>query len=134
LDRLSKLWIQEEYALGESRSLISDWFSFTYVQNRGGAFGILEGQQWFFLIIAVIVLIIIIGFIFKYKPESLIQFSLGLLAGGAGGNLIDRSIYNAVIDFISIGWWPVFNIADIGIVTGSILLIVHILLHPEKEN
>lgn len=133
-DRLSKLWIQHEYVLGENRPLISDWFSLTYVQNRGAAFGILEGQKLFFLIIAILVLIIIIWFNFKYKPEIFIQISLGLIAGGAGGNLIDRFIYNAVIDFISIGWWPVFNIADIGIVTGSIFLIVHLLLHPEKEN
>ena len=79
---------------------------FTYTTNTGAAFGILQGQRTFLIFITIIIL----GVIFYYA--KLHPIALGFLFGGAIGNLIDRIFLGRVIDFIDLGFWPSFNIAD----------------------
>jgi len=93
---------------------------FTYTKNYGAAFGILQNQQIFFIIISIIVIITII----LIKKDLI---SLGFLLGGAIGNLIDRSYYGYVIDFIDLKIWPSFNLADAFSTIGVILLIIYII-------
>lgn len=126
LDQISKLWIINNFTLGQSLSIIEGIFSITYIQNQGAAFGILQGRFWFFILAALFVISLVSYYNIKYAPPIFMQYISGLIVGGAVGNLIDRILYNAVIDFVSIGWFPVFNIADIGIVCGSIGLFLYL--------
>lgn len=133
-DQISKWWVVTNFLLGESRNIIDGVLFLTYVQNRGAAFGIMQGQSWFFLLCAMLVIIGMIIFYIKYPVERFISLSMALIVGGAIGNLIDRWRYGFVVDFFDLGWWPVFNIADIGIVCGSICLLVFLFLKEEKEG
>ena len=100
-----------------------------YTTNTGAAFGILKDQQWLFILVAVAVSIALLYCIPKYKyPE------LGLLLGGALGNLIDRAIYGHVIDFINLGFWPSFNIADSSNTISIILLIWRLEIKPRMRK
>ncbi len=116
-----------------------DWLRLTYVENRGAAFGLLQNQTAFFVVVGVIV-IGVIATSFRYLPRSafLLHLALGLQLGGAVGNLIDRVRQGYVVDFVDFGyrsnWWPVFNVADSAIVVGVGLLAFHMLREPEGEH
>ncbi|MBP1762099.1 MAG: Lipoprotein signal peptidase [Firmicutes bacterium] len=124
LDRLSKWWIMGNMSIGDSWALITGIVNIRFIQNKGAAFGILQGGRLLFILMAVAVIIATVYFIRKYQLPLLAQYSLGLIVGGALGNLIDRIIYGSVVDFISVGWFPVFNLADSAIVCGGILLVL----------
>lgn len=133
LDRCSKLWIMNNMDIGNSWGLIKGILNITYVHNRGAAFGIMQGRSWLFVSLAAIVIIVAVYYQSKYHPERWIQYALAFIVGGAAGNVIDRILYSSVVDFISVGWFPVFNVADMAIVGGGILFMIYILLHEEGE-
>ena len=111
VDQLTKLAVQQDMVLHESIPVIPGFFHITYILNRGAAFGILENQQWFFLVIA-LVLFLLYGLFRKQLPANpWVYGGSGLLLGGA------------VTDFFDFRIWPVFNVADIGIVVGVVLLL-----------
>ncbi|MGI9144980.1 MAG: signal peptidase II [Chloroflexota bacterium] len=107
--------------------IAGDYFRFTYVENRGAAFGLLQDQTVFFVLVGVLV-VGVIAASYRYLPRSgfLVHLALGLQLGGAVGNLIDRIRQGYVVDFVDFGyhsnWWPVFNVADSAIVVGVALL------------
>ena len=127
---------------GESISIIGNILKFTYIKNPGMAFGIQIGNRLFFTLFALIASIVILVYLFRLKPENfLARFALASIFGGAVGNLIDRIAYKEVIDFIDIRIirWPVFNIADIAVTIGMILLIAFVIfnnkdLESEEEQ
>ncbi|MDD3365514.1 MAG: signal peptidase II [Syntrophomonas sp.] len=129
VDQLSKFWIASTMFIGDSRTVIDGILSLSYVHNRGAAFGIMQGQSWFFLIMATMVVAAMIIYNVKYAPQAWLQYATGLIVGGSLGNVIDRWFYGSVRDFFSIGWFPVFNVADMAIVTGGALLTLYILLN-----
>ncbi len=103
--------------------------NFKYTTNTGAAFGILQNQQWLFTMAALIVSIALLYLIPKYQyPE------LGLLLGGAIGNLIDRMLYSHVIDFIDVGFWPSFNIADASNTISVLLLLWRLEIKPRMRK
>src|SRR5206468_6544533 len=112
---------------------------FTYVQNRGAAFGLLQDQTVFFVFVGLLV-VAVIGASYRYLPRSgfLVHLALGLQLGGAVGNLIDRIRQGYVVDFVDFGyrsnWWPVFNVADSAIVVGVALLALNALLPTPTEE
>lgn len=119
--------------LGDSIKVIEDFLYITSHRNRGAAWGILEGQMWFFYVITVIVIIGIIYYIQKAaKGKMLFGVSLGFMLGGAIGNFIDRVFRNEVVDFVNtyiFGYdFPVFNIADSALVIGVAMLMIQMLL------
>jgi signal peptidase II len=135
LDQLSKLWLSAHVALGQSIHIIRGVLDLTYVRNKGAAFGILQGQAWFFLIMATAIITVLVYYNLKYSPLPWLQCATGLIVGGSIGNMIDRLYYGGVRDFFSMGWWPVFNVADMAIVTGGIMLALFIVLNdtgPQK--
>jgi signal peptidase II len=111
---------------------VGDLLRFTYVENRGAAFGLLQDQTAFFVLVGIIV-IGVIAASYRYLPRSgfLLHLALGLQLGGAVGNLIDRVRQGYVVDFVDFGyhsnWWPVFNVADSAIVVGVALLALNAL-------
>ncbi|MBS3137579.1 signal peptidase II [Candidatus Woesearchaeota archaeon] len=121
LDQLSKFIITQMMQLNESLFFTS-FFSLTYITNTGSSFGSLQGYNQLLIWITIIV----IGFILYYLPyfEQQIFPALGLVIGGALGNLIDRIRIGAVIDFIDFKVWPVFNIADSAITIAAIMIVV----------
>lgn len=90
---------------------------FSYTTNTGIAFGLLRGYQPFLILIT----LVIIGIILYYGREY--PLALGLLLGGAVGNLLDRLFFGAVIDFIDLGFWPSFNFADSANTIGVAILL-----------
>lgn len=117
--------------------IIKNILYFTYVENRGAAFGILQNQKMFFVIMTVAVIGIIIAYILRKKPKNkLLLISLGCICGGGIGNLIDRIRFSYVVDFIDLRIinYPVFNIADCFVVVGAVLLSIYILFLSDKEE
>ena len=115
--------------------VIKNILYFTYVENRGAAFGIMQNKQWFFILITLILIIAMILYILKVKPQDiLLKLSLSFIIGGGIGNLIDRVFKGYVVDFIDLRIinYPVFNIADCFVVIGAVLLCVYILFSKEK--
>jgi signal peptidase II len=103
--------------------LLGEYIRLTYVQNRGAAFGLLQDQTTFFILVGVIVIVVIIASYRQLKePGWLLNLCLGLQMGGALGNLVDRIRYGYVVDFVDLTFWPVFNVADSAICVGVALL------------
>lgn len=109
--------------LTKSYVIIDKVFSIKYVTNTGAAFSLFENNIFMLILISLFILILVYNLSFSFKSNKINNLTFGLLYGGILGNLIDRVFHGYVRDFISIGKFPVFNIADIAIVTGIILLI-----------
>ncbi|MGI6160484.1 MAG: signal peptidase II [Christensenellales bacterium] len=104
--------------------------NFTYVENRGAAFGILQNQRWFFIIITVIACIGVIYMLFKYgKTSRMLYFGLTLILGGAIGNFIDRLFSGFVVDFIELAFvnFAIFNFADCCVTIGAVIVSIYFL-------
>lgn len=124
LDQLTKYTIKQSLQLNQSIPVIKNIFHLTYITNTGSAFGLFKGFNFIFILFSVIVVVAILHYLKKIKNnEKALQFSVGLLLGGTIGNLIDRLLHDAVIDFIDFRIWPVFNIADSAVTISIILLI-----------
>ena len=132
LDQLTKLLVRTNLAIRETWMPI-DWlepyFRFIHWKNTGVAFGLFPGMGWIFTLIGLIVILLII---FLYKPvvygSKFWPVALGLQLGGAIGNLLDRINPDVgyVVDFIWIGNFPVFNLADMAIVFGALIMLIGI--------
>lgn len=101
------------------------FLSIHFVQNTGAGFGILKGQMALLSVISTIVLTAVIFYYRKIPREKLAQILFGLFFGGVAGNLIDRILLRYVVDFIDVGFWPVFNIADAAISVSVIGLVLY---------
>jgi signal peptidase II len=117
---------------------VGGWLEWNLVRNPNAAFGI-PGFPGMFIIVTLVVLVLIA----KTLPRTdrlALGFAYGLVAGGAVGNALDRVFRppgfpeGAVVDFIKVGWWPTFNVADSGIVTGAVLIILLLLLADREER
>ncbi len=131
IDQWSKHYIQAHMLPGMSIPVIENIFHITYVLNPGAAFGILENQRMFFIAIALFMLGLS-AYFFSRIPENfrLMRLGISLLAGGAVGNVIDRVQTGYVVDFFDFRIWPVFNVADIAIVTGVGCVIYTLVFMP----
>ena len=134
IDQLSKLWVVNNFIPGESRVVWNKVLWLTYVQNQGAAFGILQGHSWLFFICAILVIVILVVINSKQHLPATMQVIFGLIMAGAIGNLLDRLRLNYVVDFFDLGWWPVFNVADMAIVCGGILLVLKLLWDEKGEQ
>jgi signal peptidase II len=140
LDQITKLWVQAKLDLG-SVIEVTSYFNLVYVLNPGAAFSFLadqEGWQKHFLSgVAVIASIVIVFMMRSSSHRKFAMFCLACILGGALGNLIDRLLHGAVIDFLDFYiqnyHWPAFNVADVAISMGAVGLIVDELFF-NKEN
>ena len=138
VDQATKYFVVQHFAVGESVPVLENIFHWTFILNRGAAFGMLEGSRWLFVVIA---LAVIGGVLYLRKEieQSGVLACMGaaLFTGGAVGNLIDSTLHGVVIDFFDFRIWPIFNVADIAICTGVGLIIWSILkteLLESKKN
>ena len=144
VDQLTKLWIMTTFALHEQQNIIPGVFNLVYVTNTGAAFGFLAGsknllRQAFFVAVAIIALIVIVFAYGHLKRQGRIfVYALGLIAGGAVGNLIDRLRFGSVVDFLDFYLgsyhWPAFNVADSAITVGVALFLLGTLLQHQKQT
>ena len=122
LDQSSKVLIRRILSPGQSITFLK-FFRITVVENPGAAFGLLPHHQLIFLITTLVAIIFIIVYYRQLKPqERAVKLALGLELGGAMGNLTDRLFFGRVTDFIDFRIWPVFNVADIAIILGLLVL------------
>jgi len=131
LDRVSKWLVIQFIPLHESISVFP-FLSLTHVLNTGTAFGLFQNAGWFFTIFAIGVSAYII---YAYRTFDMsMQVLLALVLAGALGNLVDRLIYGAVIDFVDVHVWPVFNVADSAISIAVVLLLVREFFQRERRR
>ena len=131
LDQISKLWIKSHFNPNEMVPIVG-CLSLTNVRNTGSAFGLFANQTFLLTLVAIVGLVAIL-LVYRYlsRISLLSSFALGLIFGGAVGNLIDRVRFGYVTDFIDVRlWrnvhWPSFNVADSAITVGAIVLAVFI--------
>ena len=135
IDQLVKHLVVSTMHLGQSLPVIKGIFHITYVLNPGAAFGMLEHQRWFFIVVALAAVLLGVAFYKKLQQESfLMRSGAGLLLGGAVGNLADRIQSGLVVDFLDFRVWPVFNIADIAICAGAGILIYDIWQRRNEDD
>ncbi len=138
IDQISKIWIVRTLGpepLRNAWPLLGDWLRLVFSQNTGVAFSLFQGMSGLFIVTSAL---IAAGAIYVYWTQlpnhnAFIQVSLGLIEGGAIGNVIDRIRLGYVVDFIQVGWWPVFNLADSAITCGVAILAVYLLLAGEQS-
>ena len=139
LDQVTKAAVVSRLGICERIPILGTSLRLTHIRNSGAVFGMMRSASTyftFFSIIAAVILVVVL--FFARRASVLVRVSLGMVMGGAVGNLIDRLRYGAVVDFIDVGVsesvrWPCFNVADSAITVGVILLIVSSFARP-REN
>jgi signal peptidase II len=140
-DQFTKYWVSVKLREGDEIDVVSGFFKFSYTENPGIAFGMLNSGNVKWLLVAVsVAAVMVVVYYMRRTPISntLLLWSLALLAAGISGNLIDRVRLGRVIDFILIYYknyqWPVFNIADTAITIGAALMAIELFLSPQAER
>ena len=139
LDQGTKLWALASLKTIHNMTLVEGFMDLTFVENRGVAFGMFSGQRWFILLLTGIIAAGLIWFYVtmpKKKEYFPLRVSLVLVLSGAIGNIIDRLFRGYVVDFFEFTFfeWPVFNVADIYVVVGVILLALMIIFVVKDED
>ena len=135
-DQLVKTMIRSNLVPGDVINVYQDILKITYVNNKGAAFGFLSGQNRVLLAIPLIIIAALFVFILMSKSmHPLARYALTLIAAGGTGNLIDRILYGQVTDMLSLSFFsPVFNIADIAVTLGCILIIIYAIFADRFNN
>lgn len=142
LDLVTKAWIERSFDHSRVVPVLGEWFQLRLVYNPGAAFGLDLGpySRWIFLVIAVVAVVTLTRLAWTTPPgDRLRLWALGLVAGGAAGNLFDRVRSPlGVVDFLDLGVgalrWPTFNVADIGVSLGAIALAVSFWLEDARRT
>lgn len=136
VDQLTKWVVVQTMTLGQSIEVIPNMLYWTSYRNRGAAWGMLEGQMFFFFVVTAIVVVGLIYFLHKeVNGYRLLGYSVGLLLAGAIGNFIDRLFRGEVVDFIDtypFGYnFPIFNVADMALTFGVIIMVIAVLFEEK---
>jgi signal peptidase II len=131
-DQISKWWAQMSLPMAQAIK-VTDFLNWFLIYNPGAAFSFLSQaggwQRWFFTIIGIVAAVVIIWLLQKNTQDRPFCIALALILGGAIGNVLDRLLYGAVVDFIDVhyqGWhWPAFNLADSAISIGATLIVIN---------
>ena len=144
LDQLAKYCALQRLPLGRPLTVIDGFFSLTLVLNPGLAFGMLAstptGWRWLVALLSIgaLAVLAVVGLRMLPGGGRLTPLALGLIFGGAVGNLIDRGRFGAVVDFLDFYWrgyhWPAFNVADSAITVGVALLALRMLMAPSAPS
>ena len=138
LDQLTKEWVRLNLQLGEifrPELWLTQYIRIVHWKNTGAAFGMFQNMNPVFMVLSVLVIAVILYYYPQIpRQDWLVRLSMGLLLGGAIGNLIDRFRQGYVTDFISVGKFPVLNIADASISVGVALLFVGMWLQEKNKK
>lgn len=138
LDQLTK-WLASVYLkpTPEGVTVIPELFDFQYITNEGAAWGLFDGEKWFLIVLTTITIVALLIFLLsgKFRRFPLFNISASLIVAGGIGNLIDRIVQGAVVDFIKTTFmeFPIFNVADCYVVIGSVLLLIFFLFFYEEK-
>lgn len=137
-DQVSKYFVVQNFELYETKPFIPYLMSLKYTQNRGAAFSILENHRWVYMVFSIIAMALIVYLlVVEYRRHILLNISLAMVLGGGIGNMIDRIRLEYVIDFFQFEFvnFAIFNVADVFITCGTVLLAVYILfIEPKIEK
>lgn len=134
LDQLTKAWVVNSIDVGEQK-MVLPFLDLVHVKNEGVAFGFLGGgSRAGVILVTVVALVFVLGWFARNTSTPNAWFAVGLLAGGALGNLIDRLARDSVVDFIDLPAWPTFNLADVAITLGAVTLALLALAPDEPEK
>ena len=123
IDQLTKYLVQKNLTLGQSWPS-EGFLRLTHATNSGTAFGLFQNQTPILIVMSIMAIGFLVYFYRTQKiSKPMLSIPIGLLLGGASGNLIDRLRSGTVVDFIDVGWWPIFNVADSSIVVGVLGLV-----------
>ena len=140
-DQMTKWWAQMSLPMTQPIK-VTDFLNWFLIYNPGAAFSFLSQaggwQRWFFTVIGIVAAIVIIWLLQKNSHDRPFCLALSLILGGAIGNVIDRLLYGAVVDFIDVhydGWhWPAFNVADSAISIGATLIVINEIRRAIKDR
>ncbi len=131
LDRVTKMWAASNLPYQVPVTVIpglENVFTLTYIRNSGAAFGLFPQAATIFAIIKIVVVIALVVWYHKLPVQHfLVRVSVGMIQGGAIGNLIDRLTAGSVVDFLHFHFWPIFNVADSAVSVGVVILAVYML-------
>ena len=139
-DQLTKQLVVNFLDREEPFYIIKDVFRFSYVENRGAAFGMLDDHRWVFMIVSTVAIVGIIFYMWKFCRDSkLLCLGLSLIVGGGIGNMIDRIFLGYVIDFLDFCafpnlWMWVFNVADAFVCIGAAIVVLSLLIDIVKDS
>jgi signal peptidase II len=135
LDQMTKAMVRLYLEPGTTISW-GGFIEIRQVRNPGTAFGIISGKPWPLFVISVVVFFLLLLVLWRWggPGSNIFQVGLGLICGGAIGNIIDRIVLGEVVDFIDMGFWPVFNIADMAIVIGVGITLVIVVKESWKKE
>ena len=139
-DQLTKQLVLQFLDRNESLVVIPKLFRFTYVENRGAAFGMLDEHRWVFMVVSTVAIVLLLFYMFKFSEKSkLLRAGLSLIIGGGIGNMIDRVAYGYVVDFIDFYafpevWMWVFNVADACVCVGAGVVALYLIIDIVKES
>ena len=133
IDQLTKNLVQ---VFDADVNIINNFLRIKYVQNTGAAFSMFKGHTTILILVSIVLLVLVYNLMFSYKETKLNNLSFGLIIGGIIGNLIDRIFFQCVRDFIDINIFnfPIFNIADMAIVFGVIILLISSFMEGKNEH
>lgn len=136
-DQITKHLVLANIAMYEDVAVLPGIFHFTYIENKGAAFGMLANNRWVFLVMSTVAIAAFVFYIIKYRPKDiLLRISLSFVVGGGIGNMIDRCFRGSVVDFIEVDFidFYVFNVADIFVCVGCGLMVLYIILSEIKDS
>lgn len=133
VDQVTKVLVRSGIDVGEENPVLPA-ISLVHVKNRGVAFSALEGQAGLVIAVIVVAIALLVAYFATHATRPLIWLPVGLLAGGAAGNIIDRVRDGAVTDFIKLPLWPAFNVADVAITFGVLALLAVFERAPERTS
>lgn len=136
-DQVTKFWVVANIGGSDTIQAIPGVLDFVYVQNTGAAFSLFSNNVEILSVISSIFCIGVVVYMITQRPKNkILVTSLGLLFGGAAGNVIDRICRGYVVDFIETAFmrFPVFNIADVAITAGAVLLVIYFVFFDKKET
>lgn len=122
LDQLTKHTLAAGIRPGQQKKFLPA-IELVHVRNTGVAFGIFSGGGAVVLVFTIVALVVLLGYLVLRPERRLLWLPIGMLVGGALGNLIDRLVHGSVIDFIKLPAWPAFNVADMSITFGVLVLV-----------
>ena len=136
IDQISKVWALSSLKEMSSIPIIKNVFHLTYVENRGAAFGMLQNNQSIFIIVALTASVFGLYYLHTKKVNILSKTGIILIIAGAIGNLIDRVRLGFVVDYFDFRfiWEYVFNVADVFVVVGTIVLCIYIIFFEEEKQ
>jgi signal peptidase II len=134
LDFFLKKYISANFTLNIPYPLLGDLVSLRVVHNTGVAFGLLQGKTVLVILSGILFILFFIFFVIRQKHTILKKIFLSMILGGALCNLYDRIFLGYVVDYIDLGWWPVFNLSDSLISVGCTLMVITYLFGQKSRN